>query len=304
MAERAKILIIGHSGQVASELARGAWPRGVGIEFRGRDSADLASPASLETAIAASRPRVVINAGAYTAVDKAESEKVQALIVNRDGPAALAAACARADAALIHISTDYVFNGAKEGAYVEDDAVGPLSVYGQSKEAGERLVRAALPQHVILRTEWVYSKFGQNFVKTMLRLGAERDELRIVADQRGCPDRGARHRRDDHRDRRRDRCRQKRRLRHVSLLRCGRNHVVRFRARDFRGRGGAWRDDADDPRHRDRRLSDAGDAAEKLGAGLRAHRPRLRHRAGAVARGVEGLRRRAADDAGVGRVKR
>jgi dTDP-4-dehydrorhamnose reductase len=187
MVERAKILVIGHSGQVASELARAAWPRGVGVEFRGRDSADLASPASLETAIAASRPRVVINAGAYTAVDKAEGERVQAFIVNRDGPAALAAACTRAEAALIHISTDYVFNGAKNGAYVEDDAVGPLSVYGQSKEAGERLVRAALPQHVILRTEWVYSPFGQNFVKTMLRLGAERDELRIVADQRGCP---------------------------------------------------------------------------------------------------------------------
>lgn len=187
MAERTKILVIGHSGQVASELARGAWPRGVGIEFRGRDSADLASPATLETAIAASKPRVVINAGAYTAVDKAESERVQAFVVNRDGPGALAAACARHNAALIHISTDYVFNGAKAGAYVEDDAVGPLSVYGQSKEAGERLVRAALPQHVILRTEWVYSPFGHNFVKTMLRLGAERGELRIVADQQGCP---------------------------------------------------------------------------------------------------------------------
>src|SRR5262245_44988800 len=124
MAERTKILVIGHSGQVASELARGAWPRGVGIEFRGRDSADLASPASLETAIAAARPRVVINAGAYTAVDKAESERVQAFVVNRDGPGALASACARHDAALIHISTDYVFNGAKAGAYVEDDPVG------------------------------------------------------------------------------------------------------------------------------------------------------------------------------------
>ncbi|MGQ3031182.1 MAG: dTDP-4-dehydrorhamnose reductase, partial [Ferrovibrionaceae bacterium] len=144
-------------------------------------------PETATAVVAAMKPGVVVNAAAYTAVDKAESDADQAFLVNRDGPAALARAAAAVGAPLIHVSTDYVFDGTKDGAYTEDDPVAPVSVYGRSKEAGERAVREAAERHVILRTAWVYSPFGNNFVKTMLRLGAEREELRVVADQRGCP---------------------------------------------------------------------------------------------------------------------
>jgi dTDP-4-dehydrorhamnose reductase len=129
----------------------------------------------------------VISAGAYTAVDKAESDVVSAWRVNALGPAALAAATAKAGAPLIHISTDYVFSGDKPGYYVEGDPVSPLGVYGASKEAGEQAVRTANPRHVVLRTAWLVSPHGNNFVKSMLRLGAERPTLRVVDDQRGCP---------------------------------------------------------------------------------------------------------------------
>ena len=128
-----------------------------------------------------------MNAAAYTAVDLAESDIAEARRGNEIGPAVLAAACAGASVPLIHISTDYVFDGTKPGAYVESDPVAPLNVYGRTKVAGEAAVRQALRRHVILRTAWVYSEFGKNFLKTMLRLATTHDELRVVADQRGSP---------------------------------------------------------------------------------------------------------------------
>lgn len=181
------ILVVGESGQLARELSRAAWAPEVELTFAGREIIDLARPETATAVVGALKPDMVINAAAYTAVDKAESDEEHAFLVNSEGPAALARAAAAAGATLIHVSTDYVFAGDKIGPYTEDDPVAPVSVYGRSKEAGERAVRETLERHFILRTAWVYSPFGNNFVKTMLRLGAEREELRVVADQHGCP---------------------------------------------------------------------------------------------------------------------
>jgi dTDP-4-dehydrorhamnose reductase len=149
--------------------------------------ADIADRAAVEAAITRHKPTLVVNAAAYTKVDLAETEVEAARRGNETGPAVLARACAAAGVPLVHISTDYVFDGTKSGAYRESDPIAPLGVYGRTKAAGEAAVRAALPQHIILRTAWVYGEFGANFLKTMLRLAATRDELRVVADQRGCP---------------------------------------------------------------------------------------------------------------------
>ena len=179
------ILVTGANGQVGWELAR----RGAALGVRAFDHAalDITDAAQVQTAIAAAKPGVVINAAAYTAVDKAESEREKAFLVNELGPRNLAQACAAQDIPLIHISTDYVFDGAKTAPYVESDPVSPLGVYGASKLAGERAILEAGAKAVILRTAWVFGAHGNNFVKTMLRLGAERDALRIVNDQKGCP---------------------------------------------------------------------------------------------------------------------
>jgi dTDP-4-dehydrorhamnose reductase len=182
-----KVLVIGRIGQVGHELGRAAWPAGLAAEFVEREQLDLGHPTGVKPAVIAMRPRIVINAGAYTAVDQAEAEREVAFAVNRDGPAALADACREIGAALIHFSTDYVFDGAKPGPYTEADPVNPLSAYGASKAAGDSAIAERLGRHVILRTSWIYSAAGHNFVKTMLRLGAERDELRIVNDQHGAP---------------------------------------------------------------------------------------------------------------------
>ena len=182
-----KVLVIGRIGQVGYELARAQWPANMITQFVERDQLDLGSSADVKPAVVAMRPRVVINAGAYTAVDQAETERETAFAINRDGPAALADACREIGAALIHFSTDYVFDGSKPGSYTEADPVAPLSVYGASKAAGDAAIAEHLDRHVILRTSWVYSAVGHNFVKTMLRLGSERDELRIVGDQHGAP---------------------------------------------------------------------------------------------------------------------
>ena len=182
-----KVLILGRGGQVAHELARAPWPAGTAAIVAGRPEFDMARPESLEPVLSAAAPGLVINATAYTAVDKAESEPELAFAVNRDGPARLAELCAARGLPLLHISTDYVFDGSKDGPYTEDDPTAPLGIYGASKEAGERAIRAAAPRHVILRTSWVYGVHGANFVKTMLRLGAEREELGVVADQHGAP---------------------------------------------------------------------------------------------------------------------
>lgn len=181
------ILVFGGNGQLGQELARAAAARQVPLTALTRAQADIADRGAVAGAIAQHRPELAVNAAAYTKVDLAESEPEAARAGNHTGPANIAAACAAADIPLIHVSTDYVFDGTKPRGYLETDPIAPLGVYGQSKAAGEQAVRDAQPQHVILRTAWVYGEFGQNFLKTMLRLAATRDELRVVADQRGCP---------------------------------------------------------------------------------------------------------------------
>lgn len=180
------VLVTGGSGQVGSALKRLAVDD-FELVAPGRAELDLTDPAAI-AAMVASRPwAAVINAAAYTAVDKAETDVVAAWQINALAPAAFAAATHSAGIPLIHVSTDYVFDGAGTDAYVEDDPVGPVGVYGASKAAGEQAVRTANPHHVVLRTAWVVSPDGANFIKTMLRLGADRPELRVVADQYGCP---------------------------------------------------------------------------------------------------------------------
>jgi len=182
-----KLLVLGGAGQVGRELCRLGWPNGYSLVALDRAGIDIADRDAVFGLLDRERPDCVINAAAYTAVDRAESEPEVAWAANCTGPANLAAASAEAGIPLIHLSTDYVFDGGKAGPYREDNPVNPLGVYGKSKEAGDRAIREALPEHVILRTAWVYSAHGHNFVKTMLRLGAERPVLRVVADQTGSP---------------------------------------------------------------------------------------------------------------------
>jgi dTDP-4-dehydrorhamnose reductase len=182
-----KLAVFGAAGQLGAALARVGEHRGVAVIGFHRAGADIADAAAVGAALVEADADVAVNAAAYTAVDKAESEPEMAFAVNRDGAANVAAAAAHAGIPVIHISTDYVFDGTKAAAYVEDDPIAPVGIYGRSKAEGEAAVCAANPHAVILRTAWVYGVEGANFVKTMLRLGAERDVLRIVDDQRGCP---------------------------------------------------------------------------------------------------------------------
>lgn len=177
------LLVFGKTGQVARELQRRA-PDAI---FLGRDAADLSDPAACAAAIDKIRPTAVINAAAYTAVDAAESEEPLATRINGDAPGAMARACARLGCPFVHISTDYVFDGSGTTPWPVDAPTGPLGAYGRSKLSGEQAVRAPGGVHAILRTSWVVSAHGRNFVKTMLRLGAEREKLTIVADQVGGP---------------------------------------------------------------------------------------------------------------------
>ncbi len=181
------ILLTGAGGQVGWELARKAPLRGLRVEARTRQQLDISDPVAVGDAIKENRPALVINAAAYTKVDQAEEDFHGAFRVNATGPGLLAAACAEAGAALIHLSTDYVFDGTGTSAYQEDAPLAPLGVYGKSKAAGEAAVRRALARHLIVRTAWVYGVHGANFVKTMLRIGKERECIRVVADQSGCP---------------------------------------------------------------------------------------------------------------------
>lgn len=183
-----RILVTGRDGQVARALAEraGADPS-IELVLVGRPDMDLADPGSVHLAIAAERPDVVVSAAAYTAVDLAEDDARVAFAVNAEGAGAVAAAAAEVGAPVIHLSTDYVFDGTKDGEYVETDPTAPCNVYGRSKLAGEQAVAATNPRHVILRTAWVYSPFGKNFVRTMLRLAETREEVSVVSDQWGNP---------------------------------------------------------------------------------------------------------------------
>ena len=180
-----RALVLGTTGQLATELQRR--PRAAELELLSPRQVDITDADALGAWLDAARPQIILNAAAYTAVDRAETEPERAFAVNGAGPATVADWCARHGAALVHVSTDYVFDGQKRGAYMEADETAPLGVYGASKLAGEHNVRARLEQHVILRTSWVFSAHGHNFAKTILRLASERDELRIVADQHGQP---------------------------------------------------------------------------------------------------------------------
>jgi dTDP-4-dehydrorhamnose reductase len=181
------IVVFGGNGQLGRELSRAAASRTIALHALSHAEADIAGGAAVAAVLARLKPTVVVNAAAYTKVDLAESNVEEARKGNEIGPAILAEACAAADVPLVHISTDYVFDGHKESAYRETDPVCPISVYGRTKAAGEEAVRRILKRHIILRTAWVYSEFGDNFLKTVLRLAATRDELRIVADQKGSP---------------------------------------------------------------------------------------------------------------------
>jgi dTDP-4-dehydrorhamnose reductase len=183
-----RLYVIGTEGQVARALSEAAIDHpDMVVGCAGRPEIDILRPDMLEQALAAFSPDVVINPAAYTAVDRAEFEPDVAFAVNRDGASNVAAAAARIGIPIIHLSTDYVFDGHKDGWYVETDAVAPVGVYGRSKLAGESAVAASNARHVILRTSWVYAPFGNNFVRTMLRLSAERHRVRVVDDQIGCP---------------------------------------------------------------------------------------------------------------------
>lgn len=181
-----KILILGKDGQVGRELQLSMAPFGQ-LSAYNRQQADLENTDELHKLVETERPDVIINAAAYTAVDKAESEPERAFRVNRDAVTALSDAARRQDSLLIHYSTDYVFDGNKTSPYLENDPVNPLSVYGASKHAGETAIEQSGCRAITFRTSWVYSQHGHNFLKTILRLAQERTELNIVADQIGSP---------------------------------------------------------------------------------------------------------------------
>jgi dTDP-4-dehydrorhamnose reductase len=191
-----KILLLGANGQVGHELRRSLAPLGEIVattrsgelpDGRAAEVADFDQPDTLARLVERIAPSIVVNAAAYTAVDKAEDDADAAFRANAVAPGVLATACEAGGIPFVHYSTDYVFDGQGTRPYREDDATAPLGVYGASKLAGEEAVRASGARHFILRTAWVYGARGHNFLKTMLRLGAERDELRVVADQRGTP---------------------------------------------------------------------------------------------------------------------
>jgi len=181
-----RILILGASGQVGTELQRSFADAGEVIACD-RGAADLSRSEELRHVVAQLQPAIILNAAAYTAVDRAESEPELAMTINGHAPRVLAEEAAKLDALLVHYSTDYVFDGSKKSAWVENDATNPLNVYGRTKLAGEDAIREVGGKHLIFRTSWVYGPHGHNFLRTMLRLGRERDQLKIVDDQYGAP---------------------------------------------------------------------------------------------------------------------
>ncbi len=181
-----RILVVGRVGQLGSALSE-VLPERYETKFLDQPNIDLATPSSLREIVLSSRPAVVINAAAYTAVDRAESEAALAHTINAEAPGVMASACKEIDAVFMHYSTDFVFDGASGVPYTENSPTAPASVYGQSKLAGEEAIAAATERHVILRTAWLYSSVGHNFLKTMLRLAEGDSEIRVVADQVGSP---------------------------------------------------------------------------------------------------------------------
>jgi dTDP-4-dehydrorhamnose reductase len=181
-----RILLIGRNGQVGAQLATTLAHQAEVIAI-GRSDVDVAEPAKLRDAIRAAAPDVIVNAAAYTAVDRAESEPDQARAINADAPALMAAESKRIGALLVHYSTDYVFDGSGDQPYGEEDTPNPLNVYGRTKLEGERAIQSSGCRHVILRTSWVYAERGSNFLLTMLRLAAEKPVVRVVHDQIGSP---------------------------------------------------------------------------------------------------------------------
>lgn len=182
-----KIIVTGANGQVGHELVHRAQRYGHDVIALDRSALDIRDAQAVEHTLSVNGLDVVINAAAYTAVDKAEEQRESAFATNRDGAENLAASCARLGCPLLHISTDYVFDGSQTTPYKESDLAAPIGVYGLSKWQGEEAVRRVLKEHVILRVSWIFGVHGNNFVKTMLRLAREREVLRVVSDQRGCP---------------------------------------------------------------------------------------------------------------------
>jgi dTDP-4-dehydrorhamnose reductase len=186
--EKRSVIVIGSSGMLGWEVVDSLKSAGLKVVALDFPLVDIAKRESVLFAMSrVNSPGLLINCAAYTAVDKAESEQEAAFAANRDGPANLAEVCEKLGVPLIHISTDYVFNGKADHPYREEDAADPLGVYGRSKWEGEKAVRSRLGRHIIVRTSWLYGSRGLNFVKTMLRLGKEREELKVVSDQYGCP---------------------------------------------------------------------------------------------------------------------
>lgn len=181
-----KILLTGSTGQVGWELARTLLPIGE-VFIVNRAQADLAEPNSLRALIREIKPDIIVNPAAYTAVDKAETEQAQAFLVNAEAPGVAAEEAKKIGALLVHYSTDYVFDGTRSEPYSENETTNPINVYGRSKLAGEQAIESVAGDYLILRTSWVYASRGSNFLKTILRLAADREELKIVADQIGTP---------------------------------------------------------------------------------------------------------------------
>lgn len=182
-----KVLVFGRSGQVAQALAGATAPDNCEVIVVGRPDVDVLAAGSIDAAIAATMPDVIVNAAAYTAVDRAESEEAAAFALNAGAVETIGRKARRAGIPIIHLSTDYVFDGTRDGPYREDDAAAPLGVYGRSKLEGEQRLAEVQPQHIVLRTSWVYAPTGQNFVRTMLRLAETKPALHVVDDQRGSP---------------------------------------------------------------------------------------------------------------------
>lgn len=182
-----KVLVIGAGGMTGTEIVRQAEERSWDVVALSRRELDITDASAVEGVIGSERPDVIVNAAAYTAVDAAESAAEEAMAVNGAGPRNIALAARTNGSQLLHISTDYVFDGEASKPYLPDDRTAPINVYGESKLAGEMAVRDACPEHVIVRTSWVYSHTGTNFVRTMLRIAGEKDEIHVVNDQHGCP---------------------------------------------------------------------------------------------------------------------